>query len=401
MFKIRVIKNTDDYTEALATIQELMLKDPSANSEEGEKISVLTTLIKDYENKTFPESLPDPIDAIVFRMEQQDLKPKDLIPFIGSRGKVSEVLSRKKPLSLSMIRSLEIGLGIPAKVLVQEIDDFKDIKNINWSRFPLKEMAKRGYFPEKLQKIKDLEATMKDFFAPVGELNLMFGMLRKTTYRSTRPMDKYALTAWAANVVKKSKKDKSETEYKEGTTNLDFMQHIAKFSREENGPILAKEFLKKHGVTLIIEPIFPQTYLDGAMIVVNKKNPVIGLTLRHDRLDNFWFSLMHELAHLALHFNKNINFFYDNLDNSDSTNVQETEADELAREALVPESKWEISPAKVFPSFMAAKSLAKDLGIHIAIVAGKMRYEGGKYTYLNKIITQEKVRIYFPEEQWN
>ncbi|NTW29830.1 MAG: ImmA/IrrE family metallo-endopeptidase [Candidatus Moranbacteria bacterium] len=399
--KIKVIKTEDDYNEALRAIQTLILKNPANDTEEAEKISILSTLIEEYETKAFPSSLPDPIDAILFRMEQQKLKPIDLVPFIGSRSKVSEVLSRKRPLTLSMIRSLEAGLGIPAKVLLNEVDEFRDAENINWSRFPLKEMEKRGYFPEQLSAIKDLKAVMEDFFSSIGKPSLLFGMLRKTNYRSVRPMDKYALTAWSANVVKKAQMNKPEVDYIDGTVNLAFMQQIAKLSAQENGPVQAQEFLRKHGVSLIIEPHFSQTYLDGATIMIDKEHPIIGLTLRKDALDNFWFNLMHELAHIALHLKKNCNFFYDDLDNINTSDFQESEADDMAGEALVPQKVWEISPARLFPSAMAAASLARELEIHTAIIAGKMRYESNGYAYLNNIINQAKVRHLFPNEKWN
>jgi len=81
---------------------------------------VLTLLIQNYEEKHFPIDLPSPVDAIRFRMEQQGLKPKDLVPYLGSPSKVSEVLSGRRRLSLSMIRNL-IGLGIPAEVLLQDV----------------------------------------------------------------------------------------------------------------------------------------------------------------------------------------------------------------------------------------------------------------------------------------
>lgn len=397
---IKVIKTEKDYEEALKLIGELMDKDPDPDSEDGEKLNLLTTLVQDYESKTFPESLPDPVDAILFRMEQQDLKPIDLVPYIGSRSKVSEILSRKRPLTISMIRALETGLGIPAKVLLKEPDEFRNVDNISWNRFPLKEMEKRGYFSEKLSEISDIKTLMENFFRPVKSPAHFFGMLRKTNYRSTRPMDKHALIAWSAFVVKKANKIGYSAIFKPGIINLAFMQKVAQLSARDNGPIIARNFLKKHGITLIIEPHFPKTYLDGATIMIDKKHPIIGLTLRHDRLDNFWFSLMHELAHISLHYNQNFNFFYDNLDHPDLNSQQEKEADRLALEALIPENKWENSPARLIPSPIAAESLARELGIHIAIVAGKMRREDNKYVYLNTIINQAKVRKYFPEEKW-
>lgn len=395
--KIKPIKTTIEHEEAVKFIDELMAKDPNPDSPDGEKLDLLVTLVQDYESKAFPETLPDPIDAILFRMEQGNLKPADLIPYLGSRSRVSEILSRKRPLTLSMIRSLEAGLGIPAKVLLKEPDQFRDSEDVTWSRFPIKEMQKRGY----LGNIDNIKNAMENFFMPVGAPEQFFGMLRKSNYRSLRPMDKNALVTWSAIVVKKAKEEGFSRNFVEGSVNLSLMQKVVQFSVQKNGPIVARDFLKSIGISLIIEPHFIQTYLDGASILIDKKHPIIGLTLRHDRLDNFWFNLMHELAHISLHFNQNTNFFYDDLDSIDSSNDLEKEADNLAREALVPVDKWESSPARLIPSPVAAESLAKELGVHIAIVAGKMRFEGNNYAYLNNIINQAKVRENFPEKRWS
>ncbi len=181
------------------------------------------------------------------------------------------------------------------------------------------------------------------------------------------------------------------------------MQKLAKLSLEEDSPVVVQAYLKKHGIILVVEPHFVKTRLDGAALLMNKDNPVIGLTIRHDRLDNFWFTLMHELAHVALHYNQGVHLFYDELEDVKGMDfgAKEKEADKLASEALVPASKWEVSPARLIPSSMAAESLAKELGVHIAIVAGKIRHEGGKYFYLNNIVGQAKVRQYFPKEKWD
>jgi len=98
--------------------------DPVPGSEEHDQLELLTLLISVYEKEHYPIGLPDPIEAIKFRMEQQNLSKKDLIPFLGSRSKVSEVLSGKRPLSLTMIRALHNGLRIPAEVLLQKSEAF-------------------------------------------------------------------------------------------------------------------------------------------------------------------------------------------------------------------------------------------------------------------------------------
>jgi len=209
--------------------------------------------------------------------------------------------------------------------------------------------------------------------------------------------------AWAGRILEKAKKIKPPVKYKAGAVDLSFMQKLAKLSLEENSPVAIQTYLKKYGIILVVEPHFAKTHLDGAALLMNKDNPVIGLTIRYDHLDNFWFTLMHELAHVALHYNQGIHLFYDELDDVKGIDfgTKEKKADQLAGEALVPTSKWEISPARLIPSSMAAESLAKELGVHIAIVAGKIRHEGGKYFYLNNIVGRAKVQQYFPKEKWN
>src|SRR5260370_41014609 len=117
MIEIKVIKTEKDYREALNAIETLMANDPDPESAEGEQLELLSTLVADYESKFFPSTLPDPVEAIRFRMEQAGLKPADLVPFIGSKSRVSEILSGKRKLTVEMMGALEAGLGIPAKVL--------------------------------------------------------------------------------------------------------------------------------------------------------------------------------------------------------------------------------------------------------------------------------------------
>jgi HTH-type transcriptional regulator/antitoxin HigA len=116
--KPRVIKTQAQYEATLARIEEIF--DARPDTARGDELELLLVLVETYEDKTYPIELPDPIEALRFRMEQQALKPKDLIPYIGSKSKVSEVLSGKRPLSLTMIRKLVTGLRLPAEVALRE-----------------------------------------------------------------------------------------------------------------------------------------------------------------------------------------------------------------------------------------------------------------------------------------
>lgn len=115
---IKPIKSNADYETALARLDALM--DAEFGSERGDELDVLATLIEAYERKTFPIEPADPVEAIVFRMEQSGLERKDLEPLIGSRARVSEILNRKRDLSLAMIRRLHDKLNIPYECLIKK-----------------------------------------------------------------------------------------------------------------------------------------------------------------------------------------------------------------------------------------------------------------------------------------
>src|SRR5581483_11880579 len=209
MTTIKIIKTEEDYRQALKMIEELMNKNPEPESTDGEKLALLATLVQDYESKKFPETLPDPIEAIKFRMEQENLKPIDLVPYIGSRSRVSEILSGKRQLTLEMMRALEAGLGIPAKVLLKKTEEGAASMFKNWNKNVLKEMSLRGCFGKRnLASTHDNSDLVENFFTNIGSsLQLQFqGMLRQAYYRSAPATDKQALTAWAGCVLKKAKK---------------------------------------------------------------------------------------------------------------------------------------------------------------------------------------------------
>ena len=115
---IKPIKTPADHHAALMAVEALM--SAKANTPEGDNLEVLVTLIEDYERRHFPMELPDAVEAIKFRMEQQGLTAKDLEPLIGRSNRVYEVLSRKRRLTLAMINKLHVGLGIPAESLLKQ-----------------------------------------------------------------------------------------------------------------------------------------------------------------------------------------------------------------------------------------------------------------------------------------
>jgi HTH-type transcriptional regulator / antitoxin HigA len=121
--ELRPIRTETDYQEALQQVEALF--DAAPNTPECDRLDVLSTLVEVYEKREFPIALPDPIEAIQYYMEARGWTRRDLEPCIGSRARVSEVLSRKRSLTLEMVRRLNQQLGIPAEVLIQPYESMQ------------------------------------------------------------------------------------------------------------------------------------------------------------------------------------------------------------------------------------------------------------------------------------
>ena len=399
----RLIKTEEDYEKVLSRIKGLM--EAKHGTAEMDELELLTALVEMYEDQHYPISPPDPIEAIKFRMEQLGLTQKDMVPYIGSKSKVSEVLNGKRPITLAMMRSLNKNLGIPAEVLLEEpgANFPKEMQDLEWNKFPVVEMAKRSWIP-KVDGIREkTEELMRSFIDEAGGLETVsvafFRQGKGARYNSK--MDPYALSAWCIRVLAMARKYPLKRKYVNGSIKQSTLQEIARLSYFENGPLLAREYLEKQGIHLIIVSHLPKTYLDGAAILMPDGTPVVGLTLRYDRIDNFWFCLLHELVHVAKHLSASERIIIDDLDlhghDAASDDKIEREADELARNGLIPERVWGKNPLKGKVTAATVLDLAEKLKIHPAIVAGRIRCERKNYKLLSRHVGSNQVRKHFPE----
>lgn len=401
---IKPIRSDEDYRGALKRIESLM--NAEAGTPEADELDVLSTLVERYEEQHFPMDLPDPIDALRFRMEQSDLFPRDLIPFIGSRAKVSEVLAGKRPLTLQMIYALHEHLGIPAEVLLRQAGASlpETPENMDWSKFPLAAMANLGW----IEKGRDLkgraEEIMRNLIEKAGGFDaLPIVLYRKNdSVRQNAKMNLYALKAWCYQLLAKARQTPLLATYQEGSITEEFARGLVQLSWSKEGPKLAKEYLAKKGIHLIYLPHLPRTHLDGAALKLPDGTPVIGLTLRYDRIDNFWFCLCHELAHVNLHMRQGKDdAFFDDITLAEVEAVakdsKEAEADSWAEEVIIPSAMWNSSIVKNQPTPMAVVELAHELKIHPAIVAGRVRKLLRNYRILSHYVGSGEVRKHFEE----
>jgi len=138
-----------------------------------------------------------------------------------------------------------------------------------------------------------------------------------------------------------------------------------------------------------------RAHLDGAALCLQNGRPIIGLTLRYDRIDSFWFSLMHELAHVGLHLDCDENeLFIDDLSLTGEDPLEDG-ADRAARDALISPRFWKSSPVRDRATVLAVYDLAREAGVHPAVVAGRVRHERGNYRLLSQLVGSGKVRRQF------
>lgn len=201
--KPKIIKTPTEHEAALQRLEAIF--DANPGTPEGDEAELLTRLIEIYEEEMFPMDMPTPVEAIRFRMEQQGLKAKDLVPYIGSAGKVSDVLSGKRELSKTMIRNLVNGLGIPAEVLLQcqgaELKPAQDVAELR--KFPLNEMMKRGWitFSGTLNQAKEqIEDLMAAFTGTLGQAALAPAFQRQHARGKAQDAG-HALLAWKIRVM--------------------------------------------------------------------------------------------------------------------------------------------------------------------------------------------------------
>lgn len=401
----RVIRTKEQYREYLSEVEELIVQNLAPGSDDAERLELLTILIENYEASNYTIEPVEPIEAIKFRMAEKGLKQVDLAPYFGTKSRVSEVLSGKRALTVPMIKSLAVGLGIAPQTLLgleseAPYTDGAAKREVNWSKFPIKEMLSRGWIDDFNNKAKDVEQQVREFIGGLGDTTASASFKRTLSGDAYSPLTHYKLYAWVARVIQRAREKTMLAEFDESVLGKDFLKELAQLSWSEYGPLLAVEFLEKHGICVVIEPALKGTSVDGAALKDSNGRPVVALSLRQDRLDNFWFTLLHEVVHIWKHVDLERTFVDDLENHSDSKDKLEAEANRLARDTFIPRVVWKRSEAYLHPSSATIDKLSKELNIHPAIIAGRLRRESGRYTQFSDLVGYGEVRKHFPSKYW-
>ena len=234
-----------------------------------------------------------------------------------------------------------------------------------------RELAKRHWIPD-TDSVPERIAAICDFLeitSPEEQPSLQMAA-RQTRTREPLTM---AQIAWGKRVERLAAQESVPVFDREAlaTAILDLLTHAARAEDAAQVP----GFLKRHGVHFVVVPHLSQTYLDGALLY-RDQNPIVGLTLRYDRLDSFWFTLMHELAHLIL---GHAGIFLDSLDERDDISTEEREANRQAEDWLIDSQAYGQLRGKMYLTHEDIEEFAREHRRHPSIVAGRLRYTTGHY----------------------
>jgi HTH-type transcriptional regulator/antitoxin HigA len=272
----------------------------------------------------------------------------------------------------------------------------------NVSKYPFKEMFNRNWFSDFVgdfnTALKNSSELIKNFFesAHIDALTLK---LNRQSFRVGNELNSFAIKAWYARVLIKAQTQTDLPPFSTALITDNWLLGLVQLSDLSDGLNKISNYINSIGIKLVIEAQLPGTRLDGAALLVKDQPPIIAMTLRYDRLDNFWFVLFHELAHIRLHLNEQSPMIFDDLD-VDAKGIEQ-EADKFALNLLIPDAVWRKSLVRFSPSDETIRNQAAELKINPALVAGRIRKETGKYHLFGNLIGAGEVRKKFEKELYD
>jgi HTH-type transcriptional regulator/antitoxin HigA len=407
---MKVIKTPEQHDDALACVAALASRGDDLTTKEQEQLEVLVVLIEKYENDKHAVAPPSAVEAIRFRMKQMGYRQKDLAAILGGASRASEIMNNKRSLSLEMIRRLHDDWRIPLNSLIaRETPEKPEPEPPGPSRdpgdYPMKQMYDRGYFPGRQgdwkNERKDPAGLLQTFFPPRVPLSPALMHLRQGggAHSTINP---HALEAWSHRVLVRADAEQGNLPaYRAQALDSGFLSWLASLSPLADGPRLACEELREKGVAVLFEPRLDHTHLDGAALLADDGRPVIGITLRHNRLDNFWFTLFHELGHVLRHLSAEHPALLDPEIERRKTSKVEMEADRFALDTCIPPEIWE-REVKPLQYAKDIRAMAGKLRLHPAILAGRLRHEANDYRLHRTLIGNKQARaaLGINEEAW-
>lgn len=393
---IRPIKDTEGHGVAMQHIDALMSLGDLSDDQVSD-LEVLAILVERYENEHFPVKMPTPVEAIEFRIDQLDLTRSQLAELIDfPKSRVSEVLNGTRSPSLDMMRALHEKLNIPADVLLGKAKAKlpQPCPDVAWKLFPIPEMFKLGWIGNVKPKVDEIETCIQNLMVAAKVQTPQFAGVRFRGAESKEP-NPYSVNAWLMKAMGDAIACESEHDFDANNVGHCFRREVAKLSLYSDGPKRAFQKLNKAGITAVYVPCLKKTYIDGACFNLPSGKPAIALSLRHNRLDNFWFTLLHECVHVDLHLSDEKIIIDETEGHTGAFGndpEMEDEANTHAKKALIPDDILEeLSRVAGNISKPKVQAYAKRADVHEAVIAGQVRLMTKRWTHFSNMLGQGKV----------
>ena len=403
---MKLLKTPKQHAEALERVGLLAARGEQLTESQQDELEVLVALCEKYENETQTLVPPTPLEAIRFRMDQMGYKQKDLAVLVGGASRASEIMAGKRGLTTEMIRRLRDEWHIPSDSLLGGGTPPEPqptapapgaVGAYDPKSYPLKQMYGRGYFPRYSNDWKSHRKAaaelLQDLFRRGSGVRWEPALCRQGGGEKSR-INPQALQAWQQRVLVRADEKKNLSAYDASALDENFLRWLAGLSSLPEGPRLACEALEDMGIAVVIEAHLDQTHLDGAAMLGADDRPVIGLTLRHNRLDNFWFTLFHEIGHVLKHLSPERPAILDVDIDRKKTGPIETAADRFALDTLIPPDVW-AGQIRQLQSAAEIRAAAKRLCVHPAVIAGRLRREANDYRQHRTLVGYNQVKAIF------
>lgn len=348
------------------------------------------------------ESLHDLPDILIQARIARGMSQKDLGDFLGVAEQQIQRYEADRYRAASLDRLTEVADALGVRIAERgqlvgssKLDTFDPSV---WQAFPLAEMYKRGWFEDfsgTLPQARKAASDLIPSFLQGAHSQFVPMALHRKSVRSSGQVHEAAIAAWEARVRTLADRNPPQQSFDRDRLTADWVRGLVALSLDDSGPRLAADYLRAVGISLVIERQLPGTLLDGAALASANHHAIVAMTLRHDRLDNFWFTLLHEIGHLKLHIR--LGEFSAIFDDNDAPAADQIEqdADHFAQEALIPEANWNLAVSRFVRNEKAVLTDAKRFGVAPAVIAGRVRRDAGDYTLLRTLVGSGEVRRQF------
>ncbi|MGZ8306420.1 MAG: helix-turn-helix domain-containing protein [Allosphingosinicella sp.] len=347
------------------------------------------------------DSLAELPDILIQARIARGLSQRELGDYLGLKEQQVQRYEAERYRSASLDRLVKVSdaLGVQIAKHAELIGDpaLCSVDPDVWQAFPLAEMYKRGWFEDfagSLTEARKVASELIPAFLRGGQARNAAPALHRKSVRASGQVHEAAITAWEARVRRLAERDAPLTAFSADLIDAAWLAELVALTLEPDGAARAVEHLRGIGIALVVEKHLPSTLLDGAALATHEGYAIVAMTLRHDRLDNFWFTLFHELGHLNLHIGNGYASIFDDTEAPAGSDI-EFEADLFAQEALLPADKWALGVSRFTRNEQAVRTDAKRFGVGAAIIAGRVRREAHDYTLLRDLVGSGEVRRQF------